>query len=97
MLLTDGAYGQGVYFSRRADYPSRDQSAKADSSGRRSIFMCSVLVGQYTAGSINMREPPIIPDTSKHYDSTVDDDYNPSVFVVYSDVHAYPDYLIKFQ
>lgn len=98
VLLTVCAYGQGVYFATKADYSSRDQYAKADSSGARNIFMCRVLVGQYVAGSKEMRVPPPIPSTDgKHYDSTVDDVNEPNIFAVYSDVQAYPEYLIKFK
>ena len=35
--------------------------------------------------------------THAHYDSTVDNEQNPNIFVTYNDAQAYPEYLIKFK
>ena len=60
------------------------------------MFACRVSVGVYCRG---VRDAPV-PDPRKGYllyDSTVNDMANPSIFVVYHDAQAYPEYLVKFR
>ena len=97
LCCAESAYGQGAYFALSADYSSRNEYAVASQiTGERNMFMCKVLVGQYTVGTQNMRIPPKMPG-GQHYNSTVDDDKNPQIFVTYSDVQAYPVYKIVFK
>ena len=58
----------------------------------RHMFMCKVLVGEYTVGNDEMRIPPDKKPGGPRYNSTVDDDKDPHIFVTYSDVQAYPVY-----
>ncbi|KAK7094234.1 hypothetical protein V1264_007883 [Littorina saxatilis] len=91
-------YGQGVYFAKTAEYSSEDKYAKRNSNGERHMFFCKVLVGKLTAGSEDMRFlPPNANDVNIAYDSAVDDVDDPSIFVIFKDVQAYPEYLIVFK
>lgn len=68
------------------------------SSGKRYIFQVKALTGDYVKGTSSMRVPPTKNSTNSTvlYDSTVDDEKNPSEYVLYSDTQAYPEYLITF-
>lgn len=59
------------------------------------MFVARVLTGIYTEGDSYMNVPPLRNDTD-HYDSLVDVLDDPSMFVVFHDNQAYPDYLITF-
>lgn len=87
-----------MYFAASAEYSSRNEYAVADlSTKERNMFMCNVLVGQYTVGNQDMRTPPEISPGGMRYNSTVDDQKDPKIFVTYSDVQAYPEYRIVFK
>ena len=60
--------------------------------------MCSVAVGDWCSGSYNQLTPS--PKSHNHLellDSTVDNIHNPSIFVVYHDAQAFPEYLVEFK
>lgn len=61
------------------------------------MYYCKVLTGEYTIGKAGLREPPI-KDTENQvwFDSVVDNAESPSMFVIFSDTQAYPEYLITF-
>jgi poly [ADP-ribose] polymerase 10/14/15 len=64
-------------------------------SGVRRVIQCKVLTGEFTLGNEGMKEPPErLPGV--RYDSTVNDVANPSIFVVFSDYHMYPEYIVTF-
>ena len=90
-------YGQGTYFARDASYSLN--YAKAGDGGGRYMYLARVLVGQFCVGDANMKVPP-----EKHpsrpeilYESAVDDQVNPCIFVVFYDNQCYPEYLITMQ
>jgi poly [ADP-ribose] polymerase 10/14/15 len=61
------------------------------------MFLCRVAVGDWCKG----QEGQLTPDPKPHnhlelFDSTVDNVTNPSIFVVYHDAQAYPEYLVSF-
>ncbi|XP_070210414.1 protein mono-ADP-ribosyltransferase PARP14-like isoform X2 [Littorina saxatilis] len=89
-------FGQGAYFAATAEYSSRNQYAVASQNGDRNMFLCRVLVGQFTVGTADMRIPPEITAGGQRYNSTVNDAKTPDIFVTYSDVQAYPEYRILF-
>lgn len=60
------------------------------------MYLCRVLTGDYTTGQQNMIVPPQ-KDTGQKYDSVVDNVAKPSIFVIFHDSHAYPEYLITFK
>jgi poly [ADP-ribose] polymerase 10/14/15 len=97
LIFAECAYGQGVYFATKAEYSSRNEYAAQTANMQRNMFLCRVLVGDYTTGDPSMRTPPeITPGSGKRFSSTADDDKKPTIFVTYSDVQAYPEYRIVF-
>ena len=89
-------YGRGVYFARDAQY-SLNYASGGD--GGRHMYLARVLVGQYCVGNSKMLVPP--PKNSSKpeilYESVVDNQGNPSIFVVFYDNQCYPEYLITIQ
>ncbi|XP_036376010.1 protein mono-ADP-ribosyltransferase PARP12-like isoform X2 [Megalops cyprinoides] len=87
------AYGKGSYFARDAKY----SHSYTSSVGMRTMFVCRVLVGNYTKGNSSYLRPPSKDggDTI-FYDSCVDDVYDPSIFVVFEKHQVYPEYLIQY-
>lgn len=61
----------------------------------RFIFVARVLVGFFEKGSPNQRTPGA-QATGEQFDSTASDDLNPSIFVLYRDARAYPEFLYVF-
>ncbi|KAI8515013.1 hypothetical protein Bbelb_076040 [Branchiostoma belcheri] len=91
-------FGEGVYFAVSASYSAQGRYAVPDGNSNRFMYRARVLVGEYTKGDKNMKEPPIKPNSGSHsrYDSVVDNTANPTMFVVFRDAYAYPEYLIEF-
>ena len=90
-------YGKGVYFARDASYSARDQYSPRDANNNKYIFLAKVLTGEFVVGNSNCVTPP--PKSGNGltlYDSVVDNASNPSIFVIFGDAQAYPDYLITF-
>ena len=90
-------YGEGVYFARDASYS--DRYAQPDNNGFKFMYVTQVLTGEYTVGDQKTILPlPKDPSVSQHilFDSTVDNQASPSIFVVYYDSQNYPAYLIKY-
>ncbi|XP_070211879.1 protein mono-ADP-ribosyltransferase PARP14-like isoform X1 [Littorina saxatilis] len=89
-------HGQGVYFAVNANYSASATYSPPDPSGTRHVYLCKVLVGVPTKGSSSMR---VLPMRQGHilYDSAVDNVQNPSMYVIFNDTQAYPEYLIDFQ
>ncbi|XP_030633900.1 protein mono-ADP-ribosyltransferase PARP12-like [Chanos chanos] len=88
------AYGKGSYFARDARY----SHSYTGQSGTRSMFICRILVGEYTKGhSSYLRPPSKDGGDTIFYDSCVDDVYNPSIFVVFEKHQIYPEYLIQYR
>jgi hypothetical protein len=44
----------------------------------------------------NLREPPIIPGTSKHYDAVKGHTAGSDIFIVYKNESTYPGLLIRY-
>ncbi|XP_014647684.1 PREDICTED: poly [ADP-ribose] polymerase 15-like [Ceratotherium simum simum] len=96
--MNAAVYGNGTYFAVDASYSANDKYSRPDSSGRKHIYVVRVLTGVYTRGHAGIITPPSKnpDDTTDLYDSVVDDRQHPKLFVVFSDNHAYPEYLITF-
>jgi hypothetical protein len=91
------SYGRGVYFARDASY-SIPYSQPHLSTNLRYMFMCRVVVGDWSKGSYNIKTPDPKPHNSlEMFDSTVDHLRHPSIFVTYQDAQAYPEYLVAFK
>ncbi|XP_075808171.1 protein mono-ADP-ribosyltransferase PARP14-like [Microtus pennsylvanicus] len=91
-------YGKGTYFAVKASYSANDTYSTPDANGMKYMYYVRVLTGNYTKGSQSLIEPP--PRNPQNptdlYDTVTDDDKNPSLFVVFYDNQAYPEYLITF-
>ncbi|XP_032422915.1 protein mono-ADP-ribosyltransferase PARP14-like isoform X3 [Xiphophorus hellerii] len=91
-------YGKGSYFAVKANYSAQDTYSKPNANGEKFMYVCRVLTGDYTKGQQNMVAPPSKGGSGVHmYDSVVDDMATPSMFVVFHDTQAYPEYLITFK
>lgn len=90
-------YGNGTYFAVDPVY-SGQRYARPDASGHRRMYLARVLVGEFTTGKSGLITPPSKgsgKDTDL-YDSVTDNAANPTMFVVFGDNDAYPEYLITF-
>ena len=90
-------FGEGSYFARDASYSHR--YAKKDADGIHHMFLAKVLVGSYIKGQANYRTPPPKnPEDpgSDLYDSCVNNQSNPSIFVVFDIDQLYPEYIISY-
>ena len=89
-------HGQGTYFARDASFSVN--YAPADDQGMKHIYLVRVLTGEFTRGSSDMLvAPPKDPnDPTVPFDSVVDNTSSPSIFVVFYDADAYPEYLITY-
>lgn len=90
-------YGKGVYFACDANYSARDQYSPRDANNNKHMFLAKVLTGEFTVGNSGYVTPPSKSGNSLDlYDSVVDNVSNPSIFVIFGDAQAYPDYHITF-
>ena len=90
-------FGEGSYFARDASYSHL--YAKKDADGIHHMFLAKVLVGSYIKGQANYRTPPLKnPEDpgSDLYDSCVNNQSNPSIFVVFDTDQLYPEYIISY-
>ncbi|KAL3864451.1 hypothetical protein ACJMK2_006135 [Sinanodonta woodiana] len=92
------AIGNGVYFAVNAAYSAQDTYSRPDGNRHRRMYQCRVLTGDFAPGGGGMRVPPQKSSKEAHilYDSVVDNVQSPSMFVIFHDAQAYPDYLITF-
>lgn len=96
-LFSATLYGQGTYFAVNASYSASPTYSKPDVHGSQTVFVAQVLTGIYTQGRSDMKVPPPRGDQpDDRYDSVVDRTDNPSMFIVFNDNQAYPDYRITF-
>ncbi|XP_028285396.1 protein mono-ADP-ribosyltransferase PARP14 [Parambassis ranga] len=93
------AYGYGTYFAVNANYSADPRYSRPASDGSQLMFMARVLTGIHTQGHSSMKVPPARNSQQPHdrYDSTVDRMDNPSMYIVFHDSQAYPEYLITFK
>ncbi|XP_055008012.1 protein mono-ADP-ribosyltransferase PARP14-like isoform X2 [Boleophthalmus pectinirostris] len=92
------AYGKGTYFAVNAQYSSSDTYSRPNTSGEKLMYLCSVLTGDFTTGTSTTIDAPLKKAGSpEKFDSVVDNIQNPSMFIIFHDSHAYPDYLITFK
>lgn len=90
--------GNGTYFAMEANYSAADQYSKPDTNGLKYMYLARVLTGQFCDGKKGMVAPPAKnPSNSTDlYDSVTNNVANPSIFAIFNDVQAYPEYLITF-
>jgi len=88
-------YGVGVCFAKNAGYSVQDIYSPPDSSNNKHMFLVKVLTGKYAQGNSGDIQPPA-RTSERDRDSNVDSVTNPSIFVIFHDAQAYPEYLITF-
>ncbi|CAI5669260.1 unnamed protein product [Oreochromis niloticus] len=93
------AYGHGTYFAVNASYSAQSTYSKPAADGSRLMFVARVLTGIFTQGKGSMKVLPLRNGQQPHsrFDSAVDKMDNPSMYIVFHDNQAYPDYLITFK
>ncbi|XP_073490623.1 protein mono-ADP-ribosyltransferase PARP14-like [Aquarana catesbeiana] len=89
------AHGNRTYFAVDAN----NTFPKPDVDGQRHMYLARVLTGLYCAGHQGMETPPAknTANPTNLYDSVTDDVQNPSMFLIFNDIQAYPEYHIIFQ
>ncbi|XP_067429640.1 protein mono-ADP-ribosyltransferase PARP14-like isoform X1 [Thunnus thynnus] len=90
-------YGNGSYFAVDPAYSARGY-AKPDARGQKRMYLARALVGDFVQGRSGMITPPSrgSGNASDLYDSVTDNPATPSMFVIFNDIQAYPEYLITF-
>ncbi len=84
----------------KASYSTESRYCPKDSKGQCYMYYSLVLTGEFKQGDSTMTIPPLRNDPENpaaHYDSTCDDESDPSLFAIYYDNQAYPQYLITFK
>ncbi|XP_052530569.1 protein mono-ADP-ribosyltransferase PARP14-like isoform X2 [Tympanuchus pallidicinctus] len=91
-------YGNGTYFAVNASYSANDTYSKPDANGKKHMYLARVLVGQYSQGTQGAITPAAksVGNSVDLFDSSTDNVNNPSMFIVFNDIQAYPEYLITF-
>ncbi|XP_063788866.1 protein mono-ADP-ribosyltransferase PARP14-like [Pseudophryne corroboree] len=92
------AFGNGTYFAVNASYSAHSTYSKPDSNGQRHMYLVSVLTGVSCRGHQGLVAPPAKNQANPTdlYDSVTDNTANPSMFVIFNDIQAYPEYHITF-
>lgn len=85
----------GSYFARDASY----SHAYCPPGLKTNImFVARVLVGDFVKGHATYVRPPAKSSNGlRFYDSCVDNEFNPSIFVVFEKYQIYPEYLIEYK
>ncbi|XP_036371630.1 protein mono-ADP-ribosyltransferase PARP10 [Megalops cyprinoides] len=92
-------YGQGVYFAVNSAISVQDQYSPPNADGHKYVFVTKVLTGDFTKGKHEMKTAPLKEgsDIPLRYHSVVDKMDSPTLFVIFNDTQAYPEYLITCQ
>ena len=92
-------FGRGVYFAVNSRYSTVDKYSKPDDNNIKYMYYARVLVGNYTIGKEDMTAcPPLNPNFPEmKYDSLCNNTDKPTIFVIFNDAQAYPEYLVKFK
>ncbi|NXK58450.1 PAR14 polymerase, partial [Sylvietta virens] len=91
-------YGNGTYFAVNASYSANDTYSKPDVDGKKYMYLARVLVGEYSLGKKGSITPSRkdVSNSVDLFDSSTDNMSQPSMFIIFSDIQAYPEYLITF-
>uniref|UniRef100_A0A670ICM8 Poly [ADP-ribose] polymerase n=3 Tax=Podarcis muralis TaxID=64176 RepID=A0A670ICM8_PODMU len=93
------AYGNGTYFAVNAQYSACDTYSKPEADGKKYMYLARVLTGEYCPGAqgLVVPKPKNAADPTVLFDSVTDNVSKPSLFVIFNDIQAYPEYLITFK
>ncbi|KAJ8609121.1 hypothetical protein CTAYLR_006066 [Chrysophaeum taylorii] len=95
---SNNAHGRGVYFATESEHSCFHTYSKPDADGVQHVFVCRIIVGNYCRGMPDAVVPPALEtNPNQRYDTTVDNEHNPTIYVTYNDHQAYPSYLVKFK
>uniref|UniRef100_A0A8C9R5E4 Poly (ADP-ribose) polymerase family, member 12a n=1 Tax=Scleropages formosus TaxID=113540 RepID=A0A8C9R5E4_SCLFO len=86
-------YGKGSYFARDASYSDRYSKPRG---GTKIMFVALVLVGEFCRGNSSYLRPPAKGINGSFYDSCVDSESNPAIFVIFEKHQIYPQFLIEY-
>ncbi|NXQ57750.1 PAR14 polymerase, partial [Anthoscopus minutus] len=91
-------FGNGTYFAVNASYSAHDLYSKPDANGRKYMYSARVLVGEYSVGKKGSITPALksVSNSVDLFDSSTDNMSQPSMFIIFNDIQAYPEYLITF-
>ncbi|NWX37774.1 PAR14 polymerase, partial [Notiomystis cincta] len=91
-------YGNGTYFAVSAGYSAMDTYSKPDVNGKKYMYLARVLVGEYSLGRKGSITPARknVSNSVDLFDSSTDNMSQPSMFIIFNDIQAYPEYLITF-
>lgn len=91
-------FGNGTYFAVNASYSANDIYSKPDGNGKKYMYLARVLVGEYSLGKKGSITPAKknVSNSVDLYDSSTDNVNQPSMFIIFNDIQAYPEYLITF-
>uniref|UniRef100_A0A8B9RIX1 Poly [ADP-ribose] polymerase n=1 Tax=Astyanax mexicanus TaxID=7994 RepID=A0A8B9RIX1_ASTMX len=89
-------YGQGVYFAVESALSVSDTYSPQNADGHKFIFVAKVLTGDYTVGRHEMKAAPPKEgsEIAARYHSVTDKIDSPTLFVIFNDTQAFPQYLI---
>ncbi|XP_060562494.1 protein mono-ADP-ribosyltransferase PARP12-like [Ruditapes philippinarum] len=93
---TGTIYGKGCYFATNSSY----SDSYAERGKDKSMFVAKILPGEYVCGEHNYSRPPPKDKSDRAsdlYDSCVDDDQNPTIFVIFDNNQMYPEYMIRYK
>ncbi|NWY57592.1 PAR14 polymerase, partial [Chionis minor] len=92
------AFGNGTYFAVNANYSASDVYSKPDVNGKKYMYLARVLVGEYCQGTRGSITPAAknANNSIDLFDSATDNVSQPSMFIIFNDIQAYPEYLITF-
>ncbi|XP_005049681.1 PREDICTED: poly [ADP-ribose] polymerase 14 [Ficedula albicollis] len=91
-------FGNGTYFAVNASYSAQDLYSKPDVNGKKYMYLAQVLVGEYSQGKKGSITPAqkTAGNSVDLFDSSTDNVNQPSMFIIFNDIQAYPAYLITF-
>lgn len=93
---TGAMFGDGSYAARDAKY-SDGGYARTLPSGQKQMLVVDVLVGRSALGERGMNKCPLLPgEQYTRYNSLVDNQDDPSIFVIQHSNQAYPAYLVTY-
>lgn len=87
-------YGHGSYFATTSAYSAN--YAAPDQNQHKYVMQTRVLTGEWCQGDPNRKAAPY-KNPTEQYESVVDDMNAPTIYVVFNDASAYPEYIVKFQ
>ncbi|NXC68086.1 PAR14 polymerase, partial [Anhinga anhinga] len=91
-------FGNGTYFAVNASYSANDTYSRPDAEGKKYMYLARVLVGEYSQGTKGSITPAAKNPSNPTdlFDSSTDNVSHPSMFIIFNDIQAYPEYLITF-